>query len=246
MNKAMEIKVLSTENKTIAIHTDLAKDLKLTDKKVFYVSFGAAKCYVEVKISNDVDYNEIQISHDIIEHLKSSKYLSYEIRYDGACIILGPAIGFLMSKSKKSITPKRLNNALAYVSHYKLLNGAVVIFSLDCVNKNDHTIKGYCYNPKNNSWEEGVFPYPAAIYRRLDLSNDWKNHLLEAIGDNLFYNYYFNKLKMYKWFSKNKELSMYFPETILYNSSNDIQVMLKKYGSVYVKPISSYGGIGII
>lgn len=246
MNKSIEIRVLTKEVGLVVINTDLAKKLNIFNKKVSYVAFGSAKCHVELKISDETDNNKIQISNDIIEHLKVPNYLSYEIKYDGTGIVLGPAIGYLISKYKKSITPKSLHYALKYVSQYTLLNGAVLVFSLDCVNKNDHTIKGYCYNPKDNSWEEGVFPYPAAIYRRLDLSNDWKNHFLAVIGDNLFYNYYFNKLKMYKWFSKNKEMSMYFPETILYSSSNDIQDMLKKYGSVYIKPISSYGGIGII
>jgi glutathione synthase/RimK-type ligase-like ATP-grasp enzyme len=246
MSIVVEIGALTKENGLLVINTKVAESLNLINKKVSYIAFGAAKCYFEVRISDKLEDNTIQISNDIIEYLKTPKYLRYEIKHDGDGIFLGPAIGYLLSKNKKSITPKRLRSALAYVSHYNLLNGAVIIFSLDCVNKDNHTINGYCYNPKNNSWEEGVFPYPSAIYRRLTLDNNWKNHFLSVIGDNLFYNYYFNKWKMHQWFSKDKEMSKYFPKTILYKSSNDIQAMLSKYGCVYAKPISNYGGKGII
>lgn len=246
MSIVVEIRALTRENGLLVINTKVAESLDLISKKVSYIAFGAAKCYFEVRISDELDNNTVQISNDIIEYLKTPKYLRYEIKHDGEGILLGPAIGYLLSKNKKSITPKRLSNALAYVSHYNLLNGAVIIFSLDCVNKDNHTINGYCYNPKNNSWEEGVFPYPSAIYRRLALNRNWRNHFLSVIGDNLFYNYYFNKWEMFQWFSKNKEMSKYFPETILYNSSNDIQAMLNKYSKLYAKPISSSGGKGIV
>lgn len=246
MNTTIEITALTTGSESVVISTNLAKDLNLNDKKVSHISFGAAKCYVEVRTSDKLDYKEFQMSYDISEHLKIPKYLSYEIRNDGDGIILGPVIGFLMSRNKNSINTKSLKNALAYVSHYKRLNGAVIIFSLDCVNKDNHTISGYCYNPKKNSWEEGVFPYPSAIYRRLALNKNWRDHFLTVIGDNLFYNYYFNKWEMYQWFSKNKEMSIYFPETTLYSSSNDIQAMLNKYGKLYAKPIASSGGKGVI
>lgn len=245
MNTTIEISVLTSEIESVVIHTDLAKALSLVDRKIAYISFGAAKCYIEVRTSDEIAYNEVQISNDILENLNIPKYLSYEIRYDKDCIAIGPAIGYLVSRNRKSITPKSLKKALAYVSHYKLLNGAVIIFSLDCVNKENHTINGYCYNPKKNSWEEGVFPYPSSIYRRLALNSDWRNHFLSVIGDSFFYNYFFDKWKMYQWFSKSK-MSRYFPETILYHSSNDILTMLSKYSKVYAKPLSSSGGRGIV
>jgi len=242
----MKIRALTKEGGFVVINTKIAKNLNLINKKVSYIAFGATKCYVEIRLSDELEDSIIQISSDILEHLKAPKYLRYEIRYDGGGIHIGPAIGYLLSKRKINITSKRLNYALAYVSHYNLLNGAVIVFALDCVNKDNHTINGYCYNPESNSWEEGIFPYPSSIYRRLTLNNKWKSHFLSVIGDNLFYNFYFNKWKMYQWFRKSKEMSKYFPETTLYSSNNDIQAMLNKYGHVYIKPVSNYGGKGII
>lgn len=246
MSKTLKIKALDSIDGLIVISADRARDLGIFDKKASFISFGAAKCYVQVRISDKLDYNEMQISHNIMEFLKAPQYLSYEVRYNKDGITLGPSIGILAGKSKKSITPKQLKASLAYVSQYQLLHGAVILFSLDCVNKDNHTIEAYCYNPKNNCWEAGVFPYPSAIYRRLYLSEKWRNHFLEVIGDNLYYNHFFNKWMMYQWFSRSKEMSGYFPKTILYKSSKDIQAMLNKYNKIYVKPIAGQGGKGVI
>ena len=53
----------------------------------------------------------------------------------------------------------------------------------------NHLIDGYCYNPKTDTWQRGIFPYPLSIYNRSSLDEEWKNHFLSVIGDTVFNNY---------------------------------------------------------
>jgi glutathione synthase/RimK-type ligase-like ATP-grasp enzyme len=246
MNYSVTIIPHQSSNSVLIMNERLAEKLNLTKKKRGAAGFGTQKNYVDILLKKDIPENEIALSTNVIENLHIPTYPSFEIRTNGNEITLGPCIGILAAKKDSRITRRTLKEISMNTLDYATIRGAIVIFALDKVDKGNHLVEGYCYNPQKNSWESGTFPYPLSIYRRSTLNEEWQNHFLSIIGDTVFSNHSFNKWDMHKWFSEEHDLLQHLPVTILYQEKNDIALMLDRYNSLYIKPIWGMKGIGVI
>lgn len=246
MNYSVTIKPHPSKEPALVINEHLAERLNLTRKKRCVASFGNHKNFVNIFIKKDVPENEISLSVDVIENLLIPTYPSFEIRIMGNEIMFGPCIGILSDQRDSSITKTTLKEASMNALDYASIKGAMILFALDKVNKVDQLIEGYCYNPKNDSWERGRFPYPLSIYRKITISDEWQNHFLSVIGDTVFNNYFFDKWDMYRWFSKELNLLPHIPETTLFEEKRNITEMLEKYNVLYIKPSQGMKGTGIV
>lgn len=242
MNEVFIINENNDNKSTLIINSKTASSLNILDKKLMCLCFGTGKCYVNINISDETEDKVVLISKNSIGYLHLPNYLYYEIRVKENEIILGPCIGILAWREEKSITEKKLKKMINYTMQYNSINGAIIVFALDSVDKENRLIKGYCYNPQSQLWEEGTFPYPSAIYRRIGLNDFWKNHFLTSIGDKIFNSYYFSKLEMYNWLSNDKLLESHIPYTMLYECNEDIINMLMKYKRILLKPIAGMQG----
>lgn len=246
MSKAISLKPCSHKDYVLFINPKKANELGLNARKRAYVSFGSAKTYVNIEITDDIYADEILLSRLVINDLSLPGYPIFEVGVKDNEVIIGPYIGMLVSEDDENITASKLRGMSAYTQVYEKLHGALVVFALNRVDTSNRLIDGYCYNPHKDRWERGTFPYPSSIYRTIGLSEFWQNHFLSVLGNKFFNTPYFNKLDMYKWFSTDPEIGQYLPHTILYESYRDIQSMLDRYGNIYIKPTSGLKGRGII
>ncbi len=246
MSYEVSVKEQRSSKPVIIINSKLARNLNLLRKLRGVVSFGTQKNYVDILCSDKVDTGEIRLSTAVIEDLHIPDYPIYEIRVKDNEIILGPCIGIAVSQKFESITKRMLKEIALHTLDYTNIHGAIIVFSLDKVDKDKRLIEGYCYNPVEEKWNKGIFPYPRAISRKTHMNQKWQNHFLSIIGDSVFNNYSFNKLDMYRWFLKEDDIRKYLPETKIFKNHNDIYEMLDKYGTVYVKPISGMKGFGVV
>lgn len=246
MNYAVTIKENSSKKDVLIINEHLAEKLKLKRKKRGYVAFGTQKNYVDIIIKKGVAENEVVLSKGVIENLHLPLYPIFEIKVKGNEICLGPCIGILASQKAEEISKRRLTEITLNTLDYKRIQGAIIAFALDKVDKENRLIDGYCYNPEKDSWEPGIFPYPLAVFRRSGLSDEWQNHFLSVIGDTVFSNHSFDKWEMHKWFSNEVDIAPNLPDTVVYKSKQDIIDMLKKYEILYIKPISGMKGFGVV
>ncbi|KNY30020.1 YheC/YheD family protein [Pseudobacteroides cellulosolvens] len=246
MSKTYIIKTDSNNYSDFTISPKTAEQINTIYKKEAYVRFGCKRYYVNVKISEYIPDNVIVLSKDIVSDLNLPDYTSYEISVNKNEIIVGPYIGLLLKKQDKDFTGTCLKKLLIYAKDYSVLNGAIVIFALDKVDAANLLIEGFCYNPQLDSWQRGTFPYPSAIYRKIGLNDQWKNHFLSIMGDCVFNSHYFNKWYMYKWLSTSTTAGPHLPCTTFFSSCNDVLNMLKKFDKVYIKPASGLKGHGIV
>ena len=246
MLDTVAIKLQQHKRPILVINEYLAEQLELTKRKRGYVSFGTRKMFVDIIISREVADREIILSTIVVSELYIPLYPIYEIRVKGNEIIIGPCIGILACQKEEDLTKRMLKELALNTIDYGRINGAVITFSLDKVDKESHLIEGYCYNPSKDIWEKGKFPYPLAIYRKSRLSEKWENHFLPLIGDSTFNNYSFDKWDMHRWFSREREIEPYMPRTVIYKEKQDIIRMLDRFGNVYVKPIWGMKGFGVI
>jgi glutathione synthase/RimK-type ligase-like ATP-grasp enzyme len=246
MYNTVTIKVLEERQTNVVIPMSKAIELNLINKKFVIISFGNQKQYVNIKISEELADDTVNISQNVMEELHLPEYPIYEISVNNNEIIIGPYIGLLLSSKDKRLTPSRLKKLMVYFKKYSEIHGAIVVFALNNVSTKNRLIEGYCYNPAVSSFQKGVFPYPSAIYRNIGLGDKWKNHFLSAIGDKMFNNHYFNKCEMYQWFSNNAELNAHLPITCLYKSSQDVLNALGMFENIYIKPVSGLRGRRIV
>jgi glutathione synthase/RimK-type ligase-like ATP-grasp enzyme len=246
MNYSIEITTYKLNEDTVVINESFARKLKLYKKKMCILGFGSKKNYVKLILSKEIAENEISVSENVIEDLCIPEYLTYEVKVEGNEIILGPCIGILANKKDEGITKARLKSIALNTLSYSRIHGAVIVFALDKVDRAARLIEGYCYNPKNDSWERGIFPYPLAIYRRAGMSSKWMNHFASVMGDAIFSNFSFGKWEMHEWFSEEEDIIPNLPETVIYEKPEDIEYLLDKYKTIYIKPVWGMKGHGVV
>lgn len=230
----------------LIMHPKLAEGISLGRKKCAFISFGSQKHYVNISMSDEISPENIFLSPRLMKELHLPEYPVYELSVKNNEIIIGPYIGLLLSEKDEKLTTSFLNKKMIYIREYSKLHGAVVVFALNKIDMINRLIEGYCYNPANSSWQRGIFPYPAAIYRTIGLGDKWKNHFLSAIGDKIFNNHYFGKWQMYQWFSQDSAINPYIPHTVLYESPQDVLDLLERFKKIYIKPVAGLRGRRIV
>ncbi|WP_018133364.1 YheC/YheD family endospore coat-associated protein [Effusibacillus pohliae] len=111
-----------------------------------------------------------------------------------------------------------------------------------------------CWGLKwNGSWEKAACPLPTVIYnrilaRRVEQSPDVKRLMgdLEELGIPIFNPGYFDKGELYRIVGHHPETRHLLPETQDLQSPADLKQMLELHRQLYVKPVQSYGGKGIL
>lgn len=172
--------------------------------------------------------------------------IPYKVRFEDRSIHLGPIIGFLFVTKHKSLTPEFLSAYKCYLLSYTDVKGLVFIGSVEGIDIENQTIKGYFYQPDSDEpWVEGVFPYPGALYRRVGIPKRKFDSLVMHMGDRTFNTYFFNKWELWECLSPYEEIRQHLPHTEKLSNAGVLIKMLETYGSVYLKKISGEKSIGI-
>lgn len=220
------------------LHPELAKIFGITPSTKKHIKFGIQSIPVDVDLTQDLSESKPSLSSDIIDTLKIPLSCSYGIQQNEHEIEVGPFIGLLASADEKSLK-KQLDDLRDYLTYYQEIEGAILVFSLENVNKDNLTIKGFLYNPVSKGWEEGIFPYPSSIFIMTKLVNtEWVEHFQSVIGNTVFNNFHFDKWKTHQILTSSPKLSKYVPETILYKSPQDLLNFLKKHSTIMIKSIN--------
>ncbi|NLJ73081.1 MAG: YheC/YheD family protein [Syntrophomonadaceae bacterium] len=225
------------------------------------------QAYIRVRVGNTVVTSQLEVSnkdnysYSLSTSLAKALYIKkrpLRIRYDEKfnTIHLGPTIGILSTSlpNRTNYDPKSTNAELIYLSDIgKKIDGNVFLFTPNCVNFNNNTIKGYIYNhnPGRGVWVPAIYPIPDVIYDRISSRKSELKH--NQIRQELMYMpyvKYFNPSFLNKWdvhqiLTTENELSSNLPDTKEL-TKNNLQYMLELYKVVFVKPSNGSLGQGII
>ncbi len=206
----------------------------------------------EVKVFSDksLKENEIKISSDLVNFFLLPLDIPYDISFENGEMHIGPIIGLLLAHKAELLSKKRLKKFCSYTSKYERINGMVYVFSLDGIDMDQKTITGYYYQPHvpkgELPWKEAIFPYPDVIFRRPHIPKPVYKHLKSEMGDKIINYPWFDKKQTAQWLEKDPLLTPYLPETRLLYSSHDLDDMLHLYHMVFLKPVNSGLGDGIV
>jgi hypothetical protein len=216
------------------------------------VTLRAGRRYKEVSVipMKDSDGSEFAATADVLEALSIPLGLSYQVRAEKNEIIIGPVIGLLLAKKRTAFTEKKLARLFRYALKYEEIHGLLYVFSIDGIDFDKAFAEGYCYVPgasfASPRWEKGVFPLPDAVYRRVSLAKSKLAALKQLTGNRLFNSCYFNKWEFWLMASKDESVKNNIPFTCKYKSFDDLDKMLDRFGSVYLKPINGTLGNGLV
>lgn len=245
MENGIQLTLDSIRKGSLTIHPDKAKALGIINQQKVLIRFGIQSSPIEVYTSYDLQLNQARLSSDISKKLKIPLSCHFDIQQKDNEIQIGPYIGILAGYYQKSVK-ERLDDLLDYLYHYKDIRGAILVFSLDNVDKVNHTMKGYLFNPVTNQWDEGTFPYPSSIFIKTGtVSSEWIKHFQSVMGDSLFNDFYLNKWSIHKRLAVSPHVKAYLPSSILYEKPSDIYSFLNQYPNAIIKSINASKGSSI-
>ncbi len=237
---------LSSSTKTLgrlSLHPNLARSYGITKKNIKRIRFGSNAIQASIFLSKHVPENKPSLSVDIMDKLNIPQHCSLEMKRKGDEIIIGPFIGLLVEGDS---VENQLNDLLDYLVHYRDIRGAIMVFSLVNVDKENLIIGGYLFNPRTKTWEQGIFPYPSSIFvMSTSVSSEWADHFQAIIG-HAFFNYSkLNKWDAHKRLATSIEIKNYLPDAMLYGKPKDFYWFLKKFLTVEVKSINKEDNLPI-
>jgi hypothetical protein len=207
-------------------------------KKVV-LHLGYWKKEISVEYVEDLPEDTIGLSENMIKDFSLPEDVPYKVRFENRNIYIGPVIGLLIVSKHKVLTLEFLDKYKPYLFHYNDVRGLIFIGSSEGINIDNQTMKGYYYRPHGDeSWVEGVFPYPNALYKRTGISDEKHEDLIKHIGDNIFNSYFFNKWELWECLSPYSTIREHLPHTEKLTDIHSLDKMMNLYGDVYLKKIS--------
>lgn len=242
----LKVVINHSANSRLKINTETAKKFKIEYLRESIFRFGYATAEVKLEIDDNINNEEILISQDLIEKMKIPTNCKYNFVVEENELIIGPFIGVFLGESFdnlfSNLNLRLLNN---YTKYYDKIRGVIFGFCLEGIDKEKLEMTGLLYNPNDKIWEFKTLPYPAAILKRRNLNQDWREYFA-IFYKNKLYNYKpLNKWDVYERLNQFDNISELLPPTYLYNSNTDIAKALDKYEDIYVKPIHGNRGLGI-
>lgn len=251
--KSFRVLANTNKHKSITVHPSWLNQLSITPSLPLTVRFGISQSRVELQTDPHLKLDEIELSKDIIDHFRLPLAPLYQWHVQDFQLSIGPYIGILVC-GEHQLLARRIDSLSSYIKDYSTIQGAILAFSLEGVNIEEHKIKGFMYDPIQQTWKEGTYRYPAALFSivEVSLTGRWEEFQavmqhFSAILGNRIYNYpTFNKWEMHQWLSKYPAIKGHLPDTVQYESPMKLYQMLKKHRRVYVKPILGRLGLGIV
>ncbi|RAK19460.1 YheC/D-like protein [Anoxybacillus vitaminiphilus] len=205
-------------------------------------------------ISRLDDKNEITITKDLAKKLKIPFSSPICVFLDEQSVHLGPLIGIFTAGFRKSnIRPlgKRTFFFAKLLTKEKEVGGFAFVFGAHHINWETGTINGYFYT--ENGWKQFEVPFPNVIYNRLPNRRTENEAAFQQIKHKLKNEYlipwfnesFFNKWEIYRLLQKHPSALPYLPETHAHPTEEIVQMLLEKYGRVYVKPANGSHGLSV-
>jgi hypothetical protein len=127
----------------------------------------------------------------------------------------------------------------------------VIVFTPDDVQDNTKMIYAMVFHPGKRTWSRRWVRFPHLIYDRCRYQRSSRFERLLNFRRKYNHLIYLNRPMRNKWtvyrtFRKEPAFRPHLPATRLYQSPDDVAVMLRRYPTIYFKPVNGTGGRGIL
>ncbi|MED1602503.1 YheC/YheD family protein [Alkalihalophilus marmarensis] len=236
--------VQTNEAEQIFLSATFNKSVPVNNKITF--QFGAWSKELTVRIDENLTDDTIGLSEELKREVFIPDELYYQLNLEAGKVILGPVIMYLVSDR----FIKKLDKIKDRLDRISQHNGLIYVSAPSRINLDSMEIEGFYYLPateKNESiLRKATFKPPAAIIKRVAISPSLNKYLADITNGCVFNSRFFNKWDMWNWLSPNNGVKAHLPNTIAFKRVEDIEEMLKRYQTIYLKPRSGSRGKGIV
>lgn len=234
----------------LLISNQLASPFNVGPKETIDFITGQSTHKVSISISQSAkNKKSIYLSPRVLKkmHLKSGRTYGISIQNDG--IHIGPVVGVMAQTYNKPGRP--FGGQSAFIRELILaghrLGQICYGFSPFSIDWDRKVINGYTYG--SNGWVRSTFPIPDVIYPRERGYSPPIQRIrkkLDQMGCKFINPILIGKWNTYKILSKVPELEPYLPETRLITNFQQVNNMVNRHKSVYMKPVNGSKGRNII
>lgn len=137
------------------------------------------------------------------------------------------------------------------LSHLRDLNGIGFVFSPKDIDWENQRIRGCYPGEKDGVWHFAWFPYPDAVYNRYfgSPSGVRSRDIMQRFAETdvrCFNTSIGNKWVVYRQLSNHADIKPHLPATELLTGEGNLTNLLRRYRTVYVKPVKGCRGQGIL
>ncbi|MGP7818981.1 YheC/YheD family endospore coat-associated protein [Niallia sp. 01092] len=239
---------------TITMSPSLLHYWGINENKKVFIQIGITTVTVVVQ-EHRHEKQTVFFSKDVMEQLKlpeQNLYFLAQFFRQTETIFLGPIVAILTEiKENNDITPDfRSLRQLCEELKNEISDIGGLIYVCGLQDFYTDSITGYSY--QHNKWEKTTLPYPTVVYnrlhsRKLDASVHFQ-HLKKSLGEKaipLFNSQFFSKYDTHLLLEKDARIQKHLPETKRL-SKEAVEMMVKSYTSIYIKPVHGSQGRNII
>lgn len=251
MNEFYSVMVMKNpriSNSTVQVSPAIAEELELTEGENITICAGLLSSRLRVAVSKKTNWI-MELSSSILRSLRVSASHRYGIAWGNNEILLGPVVGIMAETSRDMSRPflGQSHFIKEVIKSSRELGEICFGFSPYSINYRNRTIMGITY--AHGEWRKDIFPIPDIVYPReggYSYSCLQVRKRLESMGCKFINPPLIGKWQTHKYLSSSMCMSQYIPETHRVTSFTQIEQMLKKYGAVYIKPVTGSQGKNII
>ncbi|MBP1930278.1 YheC/YheD family protein [Ammoniphilus resinae] len=258
-SKRVQIKFLpSNKYNGIIIPYALCRELGIDDKKQMVVQLGQKRLMTRILKVQRAD-RAIWIPPAIRLNLAIPFDGDLHVKVTGDTLRLGPVVGILTVGI--SMTDNQLVSARS--SFFKHLLSAqrgesiyYFLFTPSDVDWSTNTVRGMFLRGDANglTWRRLTVPLPDVVYNRIPDRHSEKllsvTNFIKRLEENtdakMFNPTFFNKWSIHQRLVDHPLANRHIPETHVAPTVQKVDHMLKKYGMVYLKPVTGSLGLGIL
>lgn len=238
------------QENTLMLSNELAVLLKLKQEENLLIHVGQNYQRVTISISNTTkNKKHLHLSPQYLKRLYIHHGEKYGIGIQTTGIHIGPVVGIMARAGKDRSRP--LGGQSRYfekmIMTAKKIGEICYGFDIKNIDWNKNVVYGYTHT--GNRWIKGKFPLPDVVYPRDMGYSSYTlkaRNLLAERGCKFLNPALIGKWQTYQIISENPELCLYLPDTALVTSFNYVDQVIRKYHSVYMKPVNGSKGRNII
>lgn len=167
----------------------------------------------------------------------------------------GPFIAILASDGNRTFRGNR-KNFIDLIRMGRKMGVTIFVLTPGGIRPGKSTVRGFILQPRKTGdhFIPAILPLPDVVYNRIPTRDAEKRkeeqhalqYLDKTLGIPLFNPGFFNKWMLYQFLSRSEELSRLVPATGRWDVADPPVNILKKFPTIYLKPVEGLAGDGMI
>jgi len=251
MSKTSSVTVIRNSrinSSSLIISNEVSEELDLSEGVTISFYSGKLVSRLKIIISNKSG-RVLELNPVVLRSLHITAPHKYGINILNERLHIGPVVGIMAETGNDRNRPFGGQSYFIKELDIAARDLGEICFGFDprSINFRNKTVTGYTYI--NGGWKRRIFPIPDIVYPREGGYSSSKLQIrqkLEALGCKFINPPLLGKWQTHQILSEDLSLGQYIPDTRRANTFQQVNGMLRRYGSVYIKPITGSQGRDII